>query len=326
MAENRSNGNIIVFVYPSTPLTSSPPSLPSHPVPSGAVYAILAYGMWGLLPLYWKLFGSTPAVEVLSHRILWSTVFLAGLLLVQGKFHEMEGVWRSPRQLGILLLTATILAGNWGLYIYAVNTDQVIETSLGYYINPLVNVLLGVLFLKERLNRVQTAAVALAAIGVGFFIWQIGTPPWIALTLAVSFGTYGLLRKSAAIAPTIGLAVETLLITPVAIGLLLYWSATGTTHWGESTPLTLLFIGCGVITSLPLLCFNTAAKRLRLSTLGFFQYLAPTLQLLLGVFFYQEPFTSTHLITFALVWSAIALYVSSSLRPRHPIDHKPLSR
>lgn len=299
------------------PLNSQPCSPASRPVlQSGAFYAVLAYTAWGLLPLYWKLFGSTPALEVISHRILWSMVFLLGILLAQRRLREIAAVGRSPRQLGILFLTATILAGNWGLYIYGVNTNRVVETSLGYYINPLVNVLLGVAFLKERLNRVQVMAVGLATIGVAVFIWQMQTLPWIALALAFSFGAYGLLRKSAAISPVVGLTVETLLITPIAIGLLGYWSAIGTAHWGESGKMTALFLGCGIITSLPLLWFNTAAKRLQLSTLGFFQYLAPSFQLMLGVFLYREPFTLTHLVTFGLVWSAIALYASSSLKAR----------
>ena len=283
-------------------------------VPPGALNAVLAYTAWGLLPLYWKLFGSIPAIEVLSHRILWSTVFLVGLLVVQRRLREFAAAWRSPQQVGLLLVTATILAGNWGLYIYGVNSDRVVETSLGYYINPLVNVLLGMLFFKERLNRLQMGAVGLAAIGVAIFIWRIGTVPWIALTLAISFGIYGSLRKSAAVNPTVGLTVETLLIAPLAVGLISYGATTGTAHWGQSSLITALFIGCGVITSLPLLWFNTAAKRLRLSTLGFFQYLAPSLQLLLGVFLYHEPFTLTHLVTFGLVWSAIGLYMTASLR------------
>lgn len=264
------------------------------------------------MPLYWKLFGAVPAIEVLSHRILWSMLFLLALLLVQQRLPELIRVGRSPRQLGVLLLTATILASNWGLYIYGVNSDRVVETSLGYYINPLVNVLLGFVFLKERLNRWQTLAVAVATIGVGYFIWQIGTVPWLALVLALSFGCYGLLRKAAAIGPIVGLTVETLLITPVALGLIAYWAGTGTAHWGESQQLNTLFIGCGVVTSLPLLWFNLAAKRLRLSTMGFFQYMAPSLQLLLGVFLYREPFTPTHLITFALVWTAIGIYASAA--------------
>jgi chloramphenicol-sensitive protein RarD len=296
-------------------LNAEPSSPTSRPVlQSGALNAVLAYTTWGLLPLYWKLFGSIPAIEVLSHRILWSMIFLMGLLLIQRQSQAFVAVWRSPQKLGILLLTATILAGNWGLYIYGVNTGRIVETSLGYYINPLINVLLGVLFLKERLNRLQTTAVALAAIGVGIFVWRVGTIPWIALGLALSFGMYGLLRKSATVAPIVGLAVETLLITPVAILFISYWAMTGTSHWGQSEMITTLLIGCGVVTSLPLLWFNTAAKRLRLSTMGFFQYLAPSLQLLLGVFFYHEPFTPIHLITFGFVWSAIGLYVASSLQ------------
>ncbi len=240
-------------------------------------------------------------------------VFLFGLLLVRRRLGEFADVWRSPRHLGILLLTATILACNWGLYIYSVNTNRIIETSLGYYINPLVNVLLGFLFLKERLNRIQIVAVGLATIGVVNFIWHMGIVPWIALTLAFSFGFYGLLRKWAAIAPMVGLTVETLLITPVAVVAIGYWAVTGTTHWGQNGWLTAELIGCGVVTSMPLLWFNTAAKRLRLSTIGFFQYLSPSLQLLLGVFLYHEPFTPDHIVTFGLVWSAIALYSSSSL-------------
>jgi chloramphenicol-sensitive protein RarD len=292
------------------PLSSQPSS---HSSQSGALYAVLAYTAWGLLPLYWKLFSQIPALEVLSHRIVWSMVFLFGLLLVRRRLGEFADVWRSPRHLGILLLTATILACNWGLYIYSVNTNRIIETSLGYYINPLVNVLLGFLFLKERLNRIQIVAVGLATIGVVNFIWHMGIVPWIALTLAFSFGFYGLLRKWAAIAPMVGLTVETLLITPVAVVAIGYWAVTGTTHWGQNGWLTAELIGCGVVTSMPLLWFNTAAKRLRLSTIGFFQYLSPSLQLLLGVFLYHEPFTPDHIVTFGLVWSAIALYSSSSL-------------
>lgn len=212
-----------------------------------------------------------------------------------------------------MLLTATLFACNWGLYIYGVNTNRVVETSLGYYINPLVNVLLGFLFLKERLNRFQTVAVGLAAIGVANFIAHVGTVPWIALALAFSFGFYGLLRKLAAIPPIVGLTVETLLITPVAVALMSYWAVSGTTHWGQSGLITVLFIGCGVITSMPLLWFNTAALRLRLSTMGFFQYLAPSFQLLLGVFLYHEPFTPNHTVTFGLVWTALVLYSTSSL-------------
>ena len=205
-------------------------------------------------------------------------VLLSGLLILQRRRSDMKQLWQSPKQLSVLLATAALLTFNWGLYIYGVNTDRVVETSLGYFINPLVNVLLGCLVLRERLHWGQKLAVILASIGVAYFVWQFGTVPWIALGLAFSFACYGLLRKIIRVAPMLGLTVETLLIAPIAIALVAYWGATGVGHLGVAWPITLLFIGAGVTTSLPLLWFNKAAKRLRFSTLGFFQYLAPTLQ------------------------------------------------
>jgi chloramphenicol-sensitive protein RarD len=278
----------------------------------GPIYAILAYGSWGLLPIYWKFFLQVSPVEVLSHRILWSALFLCGLLWVQRRHREFRQVWQ-PQQLRNLLITALLLAFNWGLYIYAVNSDRVVESSLGYFINPLVSVLLGFLVLKERLRWGQWLAVLLASLGVGYFVWSLGTVPWIALGLAVSFAFYGLLRKVTAVAPMAGLAVETLLIMPLAVAILAYGSATGTGHWSLSWQLNLLFIGCGMITSMPLLWFNNAAKRLKLATLGFFQYMAPSIQLGLGVFLYREPFTHRHLVTFSLIWAALAVYTITSL-------------
>lgn len=240
-------------------------------------------------------------------------VFLTGLLLLQQQKAEIRQLWQSPRRLAVLLLTTALLTFNWGLYIYGVNTDRVIETSLGYFINPLVNVLLGFLFLKERLHQGQKIAVLLASLGVTYFVWQFGQVPWIALFLAASFAFYGLLRKIVAVAPVLGLVVETLLAAPVAIAFVGYWAAIDVGHFGPDRTTTLLLIGAGVVTSLPLLWFNNAAKRLRLSTLGFFQYLAPTIQLMLGVFLYHEPFTRTHTITFAFIWSALLIYSVTSL-------------
>lgn len=288
-----------------------PPKSPPL-IKAGAVYALFAYAAWGLLPIYWKLFGQTSPIEVLSHRIIWSGLFLMGLLLVQQRRSELGLLWKSPKNLMILFLTASLLSFNWGLYIYGVNTDRVIETSLGYYINPLVNVTLGALFLQERLNRKQKLAVLLAGVGVGYFVLHFGQVPFIALGLAFSFAFYGLLRKIVPVAPLIGLAVETLLVAPLAIAFVGFESAVGGGHLGVDWRLTGLFIGSGVMTSLPLLWFNNAAKRLRLSTLGFFQYLAPSLGLIIGVFLYHEPFTQTHAVTFGLIWSAIALYLYAS--------------
>lgn len=282
-------------------------------VKSGALYAVLAYTAWGLLPVYWKFFGQISAVEVLSHRVIWSMAFLAGLLFLQRRGSEFSQLWRSPTHLKILLATAMLLTFNWGLYIFGVNSARVVETSLGYFINPLVNVLLGCVFLKERLNHAQTLAVLLAGIGVAQFVWHFGQVPWLALGLAFSFAFYGLLRKVVAVGPLVGLAVETLLIAPVALILVGYWAATGAGHLGVAWSTSLLLIGSGVMTSLPLLWFNNAAKRLRLSTLGFFQYMAPSLQLALGVLLYHEPFTRTHAVTFGLIWLALLIYSTTSL-------------
>ena len=288
----------------------------SVPIQPGTVYAVLAYGAWGFLPIYWKQFGQVPAIEVLSHRLIWSMVFLLALLVLQRRQAELIQMWHKPKQLGVLLTTALLLSFNWGLYIYAVNSDRVVESSLGYFINPLVNVLLGAVFLKERLHWGQKLAVVLACSGVVTFVWEFGAVPWIALALAFSFGLYGLLRKTAAVSPMVGLAVETALLTPIALALVGYRAAIGTGHWGIDWRITLLFVGAGVITSMPLLWFNNAAKRLRLSTLGFFQYIAPSIQLFLGVFLYHEPFTATHLATFGLIWTALAIYSGTSIANR----------
>jgi chloramphenicol-sensitive protein RarD len=295
--------------------TSAPPAQPGD-ASLGPLYALLAYSTWGLLPIYWKLFGATPAVEVLSHRMIWSAVFLVGILVVQRRLGDLRELLKSPRKVLVLLLTASLLTFNWGLYIYGVNSDRVVEASLGYYINPLVTVLLGFVFLKERLHKMQQVAVALAVVGVGYFIWQLGTVPWIALSLAISFAFYGLLRKVVAVAPLAGLAVETLLITPITLLFVGWLGATGQGRFGESWLMTLLFIGAGVATSMPLLWFNNAAKRLTLASLGFFQYLAPSLSLLLGVFAYGEPFTPVHLVTFSCIWAALGLYSVTAMRMR----------
>lgn len=291
----------------------------------GSIYALLAYSTWGLLPIYWKWFGTTPAVEVLSHRMIWSAVFLVGILTVQRRLPDLVTLLRSPRRVSVLLLTASLLTFNWGLYIYGVNSDRVVEASLGYYINPLVTVLLGFVFLKERLRPGQQGAVALAVVGVGYFIWQLGTVPWIALGLAISFAFYGLLRKVVAVPPLIGLAVETLLIIPFTLLFVSWLGLRGQGHFGAGLALTLLFIGAGVATSMPLLWFNNAAQRLPLATLGFFQYLAPSLSLLLGVFIYDEPFTQAHGITFGCIWLALLLYSVTALRTRAALHLPPKS-
>jgi chloramphenicol-sensitive protein RarD len=280
----------------------------------GALYAVLAYTAWGIVPLYWKLFGQIPALEILSHRIIWSMVVLTVLLVLQQRGSELRQLARDPKTLSALLMTTILISLNWGLFIYSITINQIIEVSLGYYINPLVSVILGAVFLKERLNRGQTIAVVLAAVGVTNFVGNFGQIPWIALGLASSFALYGLLRKLIPVTPLVGLTVETGLATPAALIFVQSLASQGTGHFGIDGWLTALFVGCGVVTSFPLLWFNNAAKRLRLSTLGFFQYLAPSLQLLLGVFLYHEPFTLTHTVTFTLIWTALVIYSITSLR------------
>lgn len=279
----------------------------------GILYAILAYGAWGLLPLYWKLFEKVPAVEILCHRMIWSALLLLAVLTIQQRLTEIKRLWRSPKTLAILLGTATLVSLNWGIYIYGVNSDRVLEASLGYFINPLFSVFLGFVFLREPLNLWKWIAVSLAMIGVGNLIWELGQVPWIAIGLALTFGLYGLIRKVADIQAMPGLAVETLLMTPIALALVFHWGRTGSGQFGLSLPLTLLFIGCGVVTSFPLIWFNLAAKKLHLSTLGFLQYIGPTFQLMLAVFLYHEPFTRTHLISFSLIWTALAIYSMNSV-------------
>lgn len=257
-----------------------------------------------------------PAVELVCHRIVWSMLLLIGLLVAQHRIGEFRQLWKFPKTIAALLLTTTLIAGNWCIYIYGVNSGHIVETSLGYYINPLVTVLLGSVILKEKLNGAKKIAVLLAAIAVFNFIWHFGQVPWIAIALAFSFALYGLFRKLITVTPIVGLTVETLLATPIAIAYIGYIGATGTGNFGNSWLVSALLIGCGIVTALPLLWFNNAAKRLQLSTLGFFQYLAPSLQLLIGVAVYREPFTGIHGVTFFLIWSAIAIYSIASLQTR----------
>ncbi|MEN9270316.1 MAG: EamA family transporter RarD [Thermostichales cyanobacterium HHBFW_bins_127] len=277
------------------------------------IYAVLAYGFWGLLPIYWKLLQGVDPVEIVCHRIFWSVFFLLGLLGWQGRWPELTMLLQPRAVLG-LGLTATLLAGNWGLYIYGVNTDRVVETSLGYFINPLVNVLLGVICLGETLGSWGWLAVGLAGLGVSFFVWQSGSIPWIALGLAVSFACYGLGRKLLKVPALAGLTLETLLLSPLALGILLALTAQGQSHWGLGT--TVLLLGCGLVTALPLLWFNQAAERLSLATLGFVQYLSPSIQLILGVALYSEPFTGVHALSFSLIWLALGIYSWSSWQRR----------
>lgn len=276
---------------------------------AGGVYAVLAYLTWGLMPAYWKLVPELSAPELIAHRVVWSVFVTGALVLAFRRGRELRATLTDTRRLGVLLVTALLVSVNWLVFVWAVLNGHVLESSLGYFINPLFNVLLGVLLLKERLRPLQAAAVALAAAGVLNQGWQLQALPWISLALAASFGAYGLIRKLAPIEPLVGLTVETLLLAPLALAGLLWLDAQGLGHFGHGTlARDLIIIGAGLITALPLLWFANAAKRLRFSTLGFFQYLAPSVQLMLAVLAYGEAFTAVHAVTFGCIWAALALY------------------
>ena len=250
--------------------------------------------------------------------MLWSVFFLLGLLAIQKRLVEFRELFRSPKHMLMLLGTATLLGGNWFIYIYGVNTNQVIETSLGFFINPLLVILLGAVFLKERLNIWQTAAVGLASLGVLNYIWNFGSLPWIALSLAFTFSFYGLFRKMIPVKPLVGLLMETALLSPLAAILIVVWEVDGSGNLGGELWTDILLLGSGVVTSLPLLWFTNAGKRLRYTTLGFIQYMTPSIQLLIGVYLYHEPFTPTHSITFGLIWAGLVIFSINSLFVQSP--------
>jgi chloramphenicol-sensitive protein RarD len=281
----------------------------------GYGYGLAAYLTWGVVPIYFKAVSSIPALEVVAHRIVWSTLTLLALTSITGTLRRL----RTPSALGLrpgtLALTTFFVSSNWLLYIWAVAHDRMVQASLGYFINPLVNVALGVLFLGERLNAVQRTSCALAFVGVAFLTVSYGSVPFLSLGLALSFGLYGLLRKRAGVDPTLGLLAETSLLVPAALGYLGYLATRGQLHPGPSeNGLWALVALSGIVTSAPLIWFNEAARRLPLSTLGVLQYVSPTCQLLLAVLVYREPFLRAHQVAFAFIWTSLALYSWDSVR------------
>lgn len=286
-----------------------------HEAVAGVFYAGAAFLIWGLSPVYWKAMQRVPALEIVSHRVVWSVVFLMGLTLLQRRWGEFRQVLKTPRTLLILALTTLLVSFNWLLYIWAVNAGYMLQASLGYYINPLVNVLLGMVFLKERLRRPQALAVLLAGAAVVYRTVSHGGLPWIALGLGFSFGLYGLIRKVAPVSSLVGLSVETLLLTAPSAAYLVYLEGQGAGalfRFGGS--MDALLVGTGVLTAVPLLCFNHGARRINLSTVGLMQYIAPSGMFLLAVLVYGEPFTALQAWTFALIWTALAIYSIDSVR------------
>jgi chloramphenicol-sensitive protein RarD len=284
----------------------------------GVLYGIAAYSMWGLFPLYWPLLKPSGALEILAHRMAWSLVAVVVILAVRRHWSWIGELLRTPRKLGLLTLAAALITVNWGVYIYAVNTGHVVESALGYFINPLVSVLFGVLLLKERLRPWQWGAVGLGVVAVVVLTLDYGRPPWIALVLAASFGTYGLVKKIAQVGAAESMTIETLVLLLPALGYLLYLEVQGTATFGSAGPgHSLLLVGAGVITAVPLLCFTSAAIRVPLTLMGLLQYIAPVLQFLVGVFVAHEVMPPSRWIGFAIVWIALSLFTWDSLRAAH---------
>lgn len=278
---------------------------------AGPLYALAAFGAWGLLPIYWKALESIAPLVVVAHRVLWAAGSTGLLLTVTRRWREVAPVVRSARHVGALAAAAALIGVNWLVFIWAVGQDRLLEASLGYYLNPLVNVLLGVVVLGERLARLQVAAVALAAVGVARLAAEHGGLPWVSLALAVSFGLYGLMHKLAPVMPLVSLMVESAILAPAA-AVYLAWSGDAVT-WDDPTTAILVPLS-GPITILPLGCFAAAAARLRLSTIGLFQYLAPTIGVLLAVLVYGEPFEAAQVMAFGCIWGALALYSFDAFR------------
>ncbi|MEY2561813.1 MAG: chloramphenicol-sensitive protein RarD [Verrucomicrobiota bacterium] len=277
-----------------------------------------AFGTWGLIPVYWKLLKTVPADEIIAHRFVWTTLFLVALLTWQKRWPELRQATRSRRTLLYCFASGLAVSINWLVFIWAVNVDRVVETSLGYFMTPLINVLFGAIFLRERLTRWQLVSVLLALVGVLNLTLGYGRFPWIAIALCVSFGIYGLLRKKSGTRAIPGLFLETTLLTPLGLLYLVHLNRTGALVFGPGHwSLTLILVTTGVVTGLPLVWFGTAARQLRLTTLGFLQYISPTGSFLLGVFLYHEPFTHNHLITFSLIWIALAIFTTEAVHRWH---------
>lgn len=288
---------------------------------AGALAATTCYLIWGLVPLYWTRLSAVAPLELIAHRHFWSLVLLAALVGAQGGFGAVAAALRTPRSFGTHLLSASLLTTNWLVYVWGVNTGHVIETSLGYFLVPLVNVATGRLVLHEELRRGQWIAIALAGAGVVVMFAQLGRPPWIALCLAATWGAYSLMRKRSPLGALPGLTAETLLLAPLALGYLAWRHHTGAGALGRVDAATQgLLLSAGVITAVPLLLFGYGARRIRLSTLGLLQYVAPSVQLLLGIWVYHEPFSSSRAFGFSFIWAALALYTIDNLIAQRRTD------
>ena len=283
----------------------------------GFLLGAAAYGMWGLFPLYWPLLEPAGAVEILAHRVFWSLAVMLLLVVVLVRVPRLRAVVSDPRAFGILALAAVVIAVNWGTYIWGVNNGHVVETSLGYVINPLVTVLMGVVILGEQLRRLQWAALGIAAVAVVGLTVEYGRPPWVALTLAFSFAMYGLAKKKANVGAVESLTVETLVLAPVAAGYILWMAGQGISTFGtEGYAHAVLLVATGVVTAVPLICFGAAATRVSMTTIGLLQYLAPTIQFALGVLLFREDMPVMRWVGFGLVWVALVIFTYEAVTHR----------
>lgn len=282
---------------------------------AGLRYGLLAYLIWGFFPVYFKALAAVPPLQVLCHRIVWSVLFLWIIIGLRSKWRDLRDAFRNRKVLALLTFSALLIATNWLVFIIAVGHAQVIQSSLGYFMTPFISVLLGVIFLQERLRRLQLVSLLLAAVGVVLLTIQLGHVPWAAVMLALTFGSYGLVRKVVAVDSLTGLTVETLLLGPMALGYLIfvYWQGSNAFPL-QGTQTSLLLGLSGVATAVPLLLFASAARRLRLATIGFLQYLTPTFHFLLAVLLYKEPFTQAHLVSFLLIWGGLCCYSYDAYR------------
>ena len=283
----------------------------------GLIVGAAAYAMWGVFPLYWTLLKPAGAIEILAHRVFWSLAVMAVLVVALRRVSQFKEILSTPRTRMFIMVASVVIAVNWGAFIWGVNNGHVVETSLGYFINPLVTVMMGVVLLGERLRRLQWVAMGIATVAVLGLTIEYGRPPWVALVLAFSFGTYGLAKKKANAGAVESLALETLLLAPIALGYLLFLGSQGTSSFGNAgTGHAALLVSTGIVTAIPLICFGAAATRVSMTTLGLLQYLAPTIQFVLGLVVFHEPMTAMRWVGFILVWVALAIFTFELVKHR----------
>jgi chloramphenicol-sensitive protein RarD len=282
----------------------------------GFGFALSAYVLWGFLPLYLKAVSHIPAIEVVAHRVLWSVPVAGLILVILGRTSDLGRILRDPKALAMGCITATLVSINWGVYVWAIAAERTLDGALGYYINPIFSVFLGAMLLGEKLNKLQWAAVGLAAAAVGVLTYANGSLPWPALVLTLSWGFYAYFKRSLPIGPNQGFLLEVLILSPVALGYLIWLGGQGGGHFVPLTMDMWLLMGCGIVTAVPLMLYANGAKGLRLATIGIMQYIAPTMIMLIAVFVFEEPFGSARAIAFPMIWAALVLYTFAMFRGR----------